>query len=123
MSLIRTPALIAIAALLSACAAPPANHAAEPSNSRQGIIDFASCGKPVWPAAALKEQRVGTVTLGFLVDTDGTVVDSKVMKSSGSDDLDQAARNGIKLCKFMPAIKDGKHAKDWVPMQYVWTLK
>ena len=50
------------------------------------------------------------MTLGFPVGADGTLKDSKVKKSSGHADLDEAARSGIFKCKFKPATQAGRSA-------------
>jgi bla regulator protein BlaR1 len=90
---------------------------------RAAEVIFSSCDKPVYPAEAVAQQRVGTVTLAFLVAADGTVVDATVFKSSGHRDLDAAARDGIKVCKFSPAIRKGSAVQESTRVQYVWTLK
>lgn len=87
------------------------------------LADFSTCAKPVWPEASLKAEETGTVTLGFLIDVDGKVVDSKVKKSSGHPALDKAAQVGIEKCTFKPETVNGKPVKSWMRMQYVWTLK
>lgn len=84
---------------------------------------FNTCAKPVWPRASLRYEEQGTVTLGFLIDADGRVSDSKVIKSSGFPLLDMSAKDAIALCKFKPAIQDGKPVQAWMQMQYVWTLE
>lgn len=83
---------------------------------------FASCAKPVYPAAALAAQHTGTVTLGFEVGVDGQVVESAVNGSSGHPDLDNAAHDAIKLCTFMPGMKNGVAVRTWTQVQYIWTL-
>ena len=85
--------------------------------------NFNSCSKPVWPAGAIKAQRTGRVTLNFEIGVDGRVIDSKVRRSSGHPDLDQAARDGIAKCTFKPATDHGQPVRQWMQMQYVWTLK
>ncbi len=85
--------------------------------------DFDSCKKPHYPAESLAAKHEGKVDLSFLVNTSGVVEEAKVLKTSGHDLLDVAARDAIKLCKFVPAQKDGKDVKDWARVQYVWTLK
>lgn len=119
--LLRTavPALV-----IAAVAAGPASaeEHKKATTHRGAIVDFGSCAKPVYPADAVKTGRTGTVTLGFLIDTDGTVVESKVERTSGHADLDEAARDGIKLCKFLPATERGQYVKEWMQMKYVWTL-
>ncbi|MES2298502.1 MAG: M56 family metallopeptidase [Pseudomonadota bacterium] len=91
-----------------------ANHRAQ--------IDFKTCAKPVWPDGAIAAKHEGKVALSFLVDESGSVQEAKVIKSSGHEALDLAARDGIKLCHFKPAVKDNKATTDWVEIQYVWTL-
>lgn len=85
--------------------------------------NFASCSKPDWPQAALREGRQGAVTLMFEVDADGKVLGSQVAKSSGHADLDEAAREGISKCSFKPGMKDGKAVRSGMHIQYVWKLK
>ena len=86
-------------------------------------MDFTSCDKPHYPAESKTAKHEGTVTLGFLVDTSGAIQEAKIVKSSGKELLDVAARDAIKVCKFAPAMKDGKAVKEWATVQYVWTLK
>jgi D-alanyl-D-alanine endopeptidase (penicillin-binding protein 7) len=87
------------------------------------MADFDHCAKPAWPEGAIARQETGTVTLGFLVGADGTLKASKVKKSSGHADLDEAARSGIFKCKFKPATQAGKPVQSWMQMQYVWVLE
>lgn len=87
------------------------------------VVDANACQKPEYPRASLRAEEQGTVTLAFLIGTDGRVVDSKVDTSSGFSALDKAARNGLSLCKFKPATVDGKPEQAWMKMQYVWKLE
>jgi bla regulator protein blaR1 len=114
------PALALAGALAAGTAQADADGpAARPDQA--GKIDFGSCPKPVWPQASLAAKEGGTVTLAFLVDTDGSVSDSQVRKSSGHPALDEAARDGIARCRFSPAYKGGEPVKAWTMIQYVWT--
>jgi TonB family protein len=85
-------------------------------------VQFGSCQKPHYPAGSHKAGNTGTVTLGFLVDSQGRAIDSKVETSSGHGDLDTAAREAIALCQFKPATLGGKPVQAWMKMKYVWTL-
>lgn len=85
-------------------------------------IDFASCAKPQYPQADLQAAHQGTVTLGFLVDENGRVQDSKVTTSSGFTTLDEAAREALVKCGFRPALDNGKPVQQWTQLKYVWTL-
>ena len=106
--------------------APPAppGPVANPNPVRiAAVADFNTCAKPEWPKASLRNEETGTVTLSFLIGTDGRVADSKIVKSSGFRDLDRAALAGIGKCRFKPGMVDGKPEQAWMQMQYVWTLE
>jgi protein TonB len=106
---------LALACVASAHAAPQGN--------RTALLDFASCAKPHYPAADVQASHEGKVTLGFLVNENGKVKDSKVIKSSGFATLDEAARSALAECSFQPAVKKGKVVQEWTKVLYVWELK
>lgn len=116
--MIRTSALIAALLL-----ATPAMAAKLPKGDSLAVANFASCAKPVWPDGAIAANHVGTVTLAFDIEADGKVAGSKVVRSSGHRDLDEAAREGISKCTFKPGTQNGKRARSSMHMQYVWTLE
>jgi len=86
------------------------------------VIDAASCAKPAYPAAALRNGDEGTVTLAFLVGKDGHVASAKVERTSGHRDLDRAALQGLSNCAFKPGSIDGVAQESWARMQYAWRL-
>ena len=91
-------------------------------STRLAVADLKTCRQPQWPASSLKAEHAGTVTLGFMINTKGKVVESVVKKSSGYPLLDEAARTAIAQCSFKPALQQGKPVAGWMQMQYVWTL-
>ena len=105
---------IALAGAASAHAAPQGNSTAK--------LDFHSCAKPEYPRTDVQAGHQGMVKLGFLVDENGKVKDSKVMESSGFATLDEAARSALAQCSFQPALENGKAVQQWTKIQYVWTL-
>ena len=118
-----TPALPALAIALACVFTHAATAAAdEPTNAAKPAFDPTGCVRPVWPQGALEAKHTGTVTLALLVGEDGTIQQSKVTKSSGHEDLDEAARVSIAKCKFVPGKLRGKPQEAWLQMQYVWTL-
>ena len=126
-----TAALLALATGLAGCmqtalaqdGAAPAAAASANAAQAKPILNTASCSRPAWPKDALARRSQGTTTVNFLIDTDGSVAESKVTKSSGDPSLDEAARAAIAKCTFRPAAgSDKKPARAWVPVQYVWTL-
>lgn len=118
-SFARWPTIVfALAGSMSSSAAL-ADSAATPAS-----IIFGSCPqKPVWPEAALQEKRQGAVVLAFEVDADNSVLDAKVTGSSGSPDLDEAARAGLAKCKFKAATQNGAPVRGWAKLTYKWTLE
>jgi protein TonB len=81
------------------------------------------CARPVYPREAIRNEWTGKSTIAFLIAVDGSVKDSKIVKSSGHEILDEAAREALSLCQFKPATLDGKPKESWQPVQYVWTLE
>ena len=82
-----------------------------------------SCAKPSWPDGAVQRNEQGTVTLGFEVGSDEKMKNSKVLKSSGFADLDEAARDAIAKCTFKVATQAGKPVASALKVQYVWSLE
>ncbi len=87
------------------------------------VVLASSCDKPEYPPAARRANETGTVLLSFLIDASGRVIQSKVERSSGSRRLDDAAREGLGLCKFRPATVDGAPTQAWARIEYVWRLE
>jgi len=84
-------------------------------------FDAKNC-KAEYPKASLMNEEQGTVSMSFLVKPDGSVVDSKVDKSSGFKNLDKAAIKALSACKFKPGSKDGAPAETWTKVDYAWKL-
>lgn len=86
------------------------------------VVDAKNCEKPEYPRNALRNGDSGLVRLALLIGIDGRVKDSKIEKSSGFRELDQAAQVGLSLCKFKPAQVDGVPEQAWAKMEYMWTM-
>jgi TonB family protein len=116
------PAASLSAPSASPSAAGPGPNAAATSHApRTAVIaDARSCVAPPYPINAYRNGQAGTVLLALLVASDGRVVESKVQKSSGSSELDKAARNALSLCKFKPA--EGQTEPSWANLSYVWSI-
>src|SRR6266513_4503787 len=82
------------------------------------VVDARGCPKPPYPPASLRANETGIVSLNFLIDVDGRVLESKVQRSSGFKRLDEAARAGLGLCKFLPATVDGRPERAWARIEY-----
>jgi len=84
-------------------------------------FDAKTC-KAEYPKASLMNEEQGTVSMSFLVKSDGSVSESKVDKSSGFKNLDKAAVKALSACKFKPGTKDGAPAETWTKVDYAWKL-
>ena len=82
-----------------------------------------NCSEPEYPSASRRLEETGTVTLRFLIDTEGRVMESKVETSSGYTRLDEAARNALGRCRFKPGTVDGKPEQSWASIKYTWQLQ
>ena len=105
-----------IAALIVASAASTAFAAEVPAQ-----FDPKAC-KAEYPKASLMNEEEGAVGMAFLVSAEGRVLDSKIEKTSGFKNLDNAAVKAITNCKFKPGTKDGAVAQTWTKVNYVWAL-
>lgn len=97
------------------------------SSASQGLrpavlVDARACPTPAYPVNAYRNGESGTVLLALLVANDGRVVESKVQKSSGSSDLDKAARKALAQCRFKPASSDSQAEPTWATLAYVWSI-
>lgn len=102
----------------------PTAALAPPSPKRTAaVVDADACAKPRYPRASLRDEESGTVTLAFLIGTDGLVQDSRVERSSGHPRLDEAARQALALCRFRPATADGRPEASWARLKYVWRIE
>ena len=101
--------------------APPA-PVAEPVRVAAALDASGTCKPPPYPPTSRRNGEAGAVVLRFLIDTDGAVLESKVEASSGFGRLDEAALNGLALCRFKPGSVDGRPDRSWARMRYVWKL-
>ncbi len=85
------------------------------------VFDPKTC-KAEYPKASLMNEEQGTVSMSFLVASDGSVTESKLDKTSGFKNLDKAAIKSISACKFKPGTKDGSPAQTWTKVDYAWKL-
>lgn len=119
------PVLAIAAACLAGCAGTTPNiNSVEPKvGLDKPLVQFNTCAKPIYPQESRARGAQGTTTLSFLIDTDGSVVESLVAKSSGYPLLDETARAAIAKCRFRPAMAGDTPKRAWVPVQYVWSLR
>jgi protein TonB len=88
----------------------PQESALSPTQATQGNHDAAVLERvaPKYPTTALRNNDTGTVTLNVQLDASGHPDLVRIEKSSGSRDLDRAAREAVMQWKFSPKIETGK---------------
>jgi protein TonB len=90
----------------------------------QPRIDLAHSSQPEYPPQSRRLGEQGSVVLQVLVDPSGRVTDSKLVQSSGSDRLDQAALQGVKTSyHFIPGSVDGRPQPMWYTFKFTWKLQ
>ena len=78
-----------------ASAAPTQTTTLPPEVVNAKLDVSVECQKPMYPDASRNAEEEGAVTVGFYVDIDGKVKDSRIEKSSGFRRLDEAARQAL----------------------------
>jgi protein TonB len=78
--------------------------------------------KPIYPPGARRFGFEGTVVVKALVDKEGLVRDTRLLRSSGFDELDRAALDAAMLCRYSPAIQNGLPKAIWVSYRVVFKL-
>ena len=74
------------------------------------------------PSERIAEHE-GTVFVAVLVDTDGRVAQSKILKSSGFEVLDQSAEAHARASwRFLPGTRNGEATAMWVTVPVVFKL-
>lgn len=86
------------------------------------VINLNACDKPAYPASSIRTGETGTVTLSMLIGTDGKVIETKTLESSGYRALDRAASQALSQCRFTPGTIDGVTQQSWTKVQYVWKI-
>jgi bla regulator protein blaR1 len=122
---IFTAAIIALPCQAQTDAIPSSSAGTEQAGALtklRSAIPVMPCERPAWSREAIHRRMTGTVTMKFLIDTDGTVLEKEIVKSSGYKMQDKAALEATARCKLAIEPQGGQLKKEWVLLQYVWTL-
>lgn len=95
----------------------------EPTPKLRSAMPRMPCERPDWPREALRRELEGTVTMKFLIDADGHVLEKAISKSSGHEILDIAALEATAQCTLVVTPQDSPAQQEWVQLRYVWTLQ
>ncbi|WP_141753395.1 energy transducer TonB [Duganella sp. HH101] len=81
------------------------------------------CDTPAYPLDAKMKGQEGVARMALLIDAQGRVAESRIIKSSRSFSLDRASRDAIALCRFVPPMQNGVAVGGWVSLKYTWRLR
>ena len=76
--------------------------------------------QPAYPDTARANKESGAVVIDAVVTADGKVKRVKLDRSSGFDDLDNAAANVVRNWKFVPATDNGVATEGSTKVQVVF---
>jgi TonB family protein len=82
----------------------------------QNREDIAAALVRAYPKALRDHGVSGTALIWVLVDRDGSVLTTKVNKTSGQPEIDEAAMRVAKEMKFKPALNNGDPVAVWIQM-------
>ncbi len=88
------------------------------SQEKPKLIKFAM---PEYPEMARASQLEGTVLVGVLVGPDGSVMQTKILKSVHPL-LDREALKAARRCKFLPGKQRGIPVKAWMAVPFAFKL-
>ena len=111
--------IFAAALILSAC-----QTAAPKECTRKDIVPPKELRRPSvqYPPASQNEGDEGTVTLLLAVQTDGSISDIRIARSSGYQRLDAAAVRSLRQAKFQPATCHGKPIAVRIHQSFVFKI-
>lgn len=79
------------------------------------------------PKAPYPREPSGTgsprIVVKVLVDTNGSVIDAKILKAFGDELCEESALEAARKAKFIPAKHNGKPVHAWIAMPIDFTLK
>lgn len=84
------------------------------------LLSPSSCTTPEWPQEARRYEVDGITLVHFQIGTDGNIEDTRVIKSSSWQLLDDAALRSLVTCKFKPGLDEA--GLSTYPIRFVWTL-
>jgi protein TonB len=103
--------------------APVAAKPTPPART-EPVVNVKDCPVPDYPRNARRNEEQGTVTIEFLIGTDGRVKSSNILHSSGSRELDRAAVASLSSCdRFRAGTENGKAVEAKKTVLYQWTLE
>ncbi len=120
----NTPVVIVSAVDISQQAMDAAKFANVRNGDKKPVVDFNNC-KPQYPRASIRREETGVVQTSVLVGANGKILKTKVDRSAGFPDLDNAVVSALENCAVnaVPGQVNGVNTMLWTKVQFVWKLK
>ncbi len=90
--------------------------------AHSGLPTYRRISPPKYPKTAIEEKREGKVLLRVLVGADGAVQQVEIEATSGSSDLDEAAKASVRKWAFNAANDGYKDVATWVGIPIDFSL-
>jgi TonB family protein len=100
---------------------PPPDIPIVPADRLDAKPQLLSVPTPTYPEIARKAGIEGQAVVEVLVDTNGTVVDARILKSSGNSLLDASAMGAARGARFTPPKIRGKVVRAFMPIRFQFT--
>lgn len=95
-----------------------------PVNQTKARVGPKGLSKPAYPSQSIRLGEVGTTGLNLFLNEEGKVTDAQVSASSGSERLDEAAKNhAVRSWKFVPCMVGDKPIACWHSIKFTWKLE
>ncbi len=78
--------------------------------------------QPAYPDGAQANGEQGTVIVDVYVNSNGRPTKARIVRSTGFNDLDNAALEGVLNWRFVPAERAGETVSDWTKVQIDFQL-
>lgn len=80
--------------------------------------------KPIYPPLAMRQKFTAQIVVSALVSENGTVLDTKILRGEQRKlGFNEAAINAARQFTFVPATKDGKRVRTWVPIPFEFKIQ
>jgi protein TonB len=91
--------------------------------AHRAALNYVIPAKTAWPPSALTNGKEGMTSVGLFLDRAGRILQTHLVRSSGTPELDDAAIAYVQKLKLKPAEINGNPASSAVVMLVIWSLQ
>lgn len=82
-----------------------------------------SCAAPIFPISSARFGEPPSTVFDFRIDAKGIVRESRIIRTSGAREFDEAARVALIRCVYTPLIVEGRPKGGWLRVHYQWVME